>query len=65
MKDMLIGLAFMAVYLPLIAGWLMVTDEMIEKATDKVADFFFAPMPKPEFKAHGELVAFYGEAVDA
>jgi hypothetical protein len=65
MKDMMFGFAFMAVYMPLVAGWLMVSDEMLEKFADKVYDFFFAPIPKPEPKVHGDLVAMFGEAADA
>jgi hypothetical protein len=62
--DMMIGLAFMTVYVPLIAGWLMVTDAMIENVVDKVCDFF-AVAPKPEPKNHADLIAMFGEAVDA
>ncbi len=63
MKDIMIGLAFMTVYVPLVGAYIMYADEVIDKVVDFLEKGMF-PV-KPEFKTHGELVAFYGEAVDA
>ena len=62
MKDTVMAVAVLAAYVPIVIGWLMVTDEMIHKVVDAVCDFFFAPTPEP--KHHGDLIAIYGEAYD-
>lgn len=63
MKDMLIGLAFMAVWGPLVTLYVAYGTEMNEKLADAVEAFLFPVEPEP--KTTGDMIAMFGEAVDA
>lgn len=63
MKEIMIGLAFMAVYVPVIAAYIMKGDEMLEKIAVAI-EAFLSPV-KAEPKEHADLIAMFGEAVDA
>lgn len=65
MNDLMIGLAFMSVYGPLVALYIWKADEAIEKAVDVLEAFLFPPKSeKVETMFAGDFVAAYGEAVD-
>lgn len=56
-KDIMIGMAFMAVYVPAIVAYVMVTDEMLYKVADAIGVFFFPVNPEP--KEHADLFAIF------
>ena len=65
MKDMMIGLAFMSVYGPLVGGYIYYGDYMLEKVADAIYDFLFVKADVKTDGSAGAYLAMFGEAVDA
>jgi hypothetical protein len=63
MMDMVVGLAFMAVYVPVVGAYIWYADEMF----DKIEAFVVKAFEKSEAKVDGSAgayLAMFGEAVD-